>query len=204
VSQMDEVTQQNAALVEEAAAAAESLQEQAQSLVRSVAVFRLAEEVGSVLPALRQAQVMDVDAAISAHRSWRRRLLEYVGGKGEALDPAIVGRDDKCALGCWIYGAGQALQDTAQYGALKHAHAAFHRCAAEVVRKYQHGDSRGARSQIAGEFSDRSDKVVALLEEMKGGARRQIARAAQPIARIASGHRPAALSAPRDDDWEEF
>jgi len=43
VSQMDEVTQQNAALVEEAAAAAESLQEQAQSLVRSVAVFRLAE-----------------------------------------------------------------------------------------------------------------------------------------------------------------
>ncbi|MBY0268104.1 MAG: hypothetical protein K2W84_16930, partial [Burkholderiales bacterium] len=38
---MDEVTQQNAALVEEAAAAAESMQEQAGNLVQTVAQFRL-------------------------------------------------------------------------------------------------------------------------------------------------------------------
>jgi methyl-accepting chemotaxis protein len=36
VTQMDEATQQNAALVEEAAAVAESLQEQAQQLTRAV------------------------------------------------------------------------------------------------------------------------------------------------------------------------
>jgi hypothetical protein len=36
---MDEVTQQNAALVEQAAAAAESLEEQAQNLAQAVAVF---------------------------------------------------------------------------------------------------------------------------------------------------------------------
>lgn len=41
VSQMDEVTQQNASLVEEAAAAAASLQEQAQQLADAVAVFKL-------------------------------------------------------------------------------------------------------------------------------------------------------------------
>ena len=41
VSQMDETTQQNAALVEQAAAAAESLQDQAASLSQSVAVFRV-------------------------------------------------------------------------------------------------------------------------------------------------------------------
>ena len=38
---MDEVTQQNAALVEEAAAAAESLEEQAQKLTQAVAIFKL-------------------------------------------------------------------------------------------------------------------------------------------------------------------
>jgi methyl-accepting chemotaxis protein len=38
---MDRTTQQNAALVEQSAAAAESLREQAQQLVQSVAVFRL-------------------------------------------------------------------------------------------------------------------------------------------------------------------
>ncbi|MEK0076790.1 methyl-accepting chemotaxis protein, partial [Bordetella pertussis] len=41
VSQMDEATQQNAALVEEAAAAAGSLQEQAQRLAEAVSVFRI-------------------------------------------------------------------------------------------------------------------------------------------------------------------
>ena len=41
VSQMDQVTQQNAALVEESAAAAASLTQQAQRLVQAVAVFRL-------------------------------------------------------------------------------------------------------------------------------------------------------------------
>ena len=40
ISQMDQVTQQNAALVEEAAAAAESMQDQAGKLVEAVSVFR--------------------------------------------------------------------------------------------------------------------------------------------------------------------
>jgi methyl-accepting chemotaxis protein len=57
VSQMDEVTQQNAALVEEAAAAAESLEEQAQGLVQAVGMFKLAENGTGNLPgpALRDA-----------------------------------------------------------------------------------------------------------------------------------------------------
>ena len=42
VTQMDQATQQNAALVEEMAAAASSLKSQAQDLVQTVAVFRLA------------------------------------------------------------------------------------------------------------------------------------------------------------------
>ena len=42
INQMDQVTQQNAALVEEAAAAANAMQEQAEQLTQSVQVFRLA------------------------------------------------------------------------------------------------------------------------------------------------------------------
>lgn len=41
VTQMDLNTQQNAALVEESAAAAESLRQQSQALVRAVAAFRV-------------------------------------------------------------------------------------------------------------------------------------------------------------------
>jgi methyl-accepting chemotaxis protein len=41
IGQMDDVTQQNAALVEEAAAAAETLEDQAQSLANTVKYFEL-------------------------------------------------------------------------------------------------------------------------------------------------------------------
>ena len=48
--QMDQVTQQNAALVEESSAAAESLKGQAQQLVQAVAVFKL--KAGETLAAV--------------------------------------------------------------------------------------------------------------------------------------------------------
>ena len=54
ITQMDEVTQQNAALVEEAAAAAESLEEQAQNLAVAVATFKVDERGGT---AVRRAPV---------------------------------------------------------------------------------------------------------------------------------------------------
>jgi len=52
VKQMDEVTQQNAALVEEMAAAASSLKNQANDLVEAVSVFKLAAVNPSQLPGL--------------------------------------------------------------------------------------------------------------------------------------------------------
>jgi hypothetical protein len=51
---MDQVTQQNAALVEQMAAAASSLKSQAQELVQVVATFKLAPGLqGSTLPAAK-------------------------------------------------------------------------------------------------------------------------------------------------------
>ncbi|OOV86807.1 methyl-accepting chemotaxis protein [Oceanospirillum linum] len=47
ITQIDDVTQQNAALVEEAAAAAESTEEQARSLVGSVSLFKLDADAGN-------------------------------------------------------------------------------------------------------------------------------------------------------------
>ena len=52
VTQMDQVTQQNASLVEEAAAAAESLQEQAGKLAKLVSVFTLGGEAQASAPAV--------------------------------------------------------------------------------------------------------------------------------------------------------
>ncbi len=69
ITQMDEMTQQNAALVEQAAAAAESMQEQAEILAQAVAAFKLAGSTphfaGRSAPAKAQAKVQ-TSAAVSA------------------------------------------------------------------------------------------------------------------------------------------
>jgi methyl-accepting chemotaxis protein len=50
---MDQVTQQNAALVEEAAAASTSMREQAQLLAQLVSTFRFEPEAATSRPALK-------------------------------------------------------------------------------------------------------------------------------------------------------
>jgi methyl-accepting chemotaxis protein len=50
IGHMDGVTQQNAALVEQAAAAAESLQDQAAQLEEAVSVFKLGEQQQAIRP----------------------------------------------------------------------------------------------------------------------------------------------------------
>jgi methyl-accepting chemotaxis protein len=67
IAQMDEATQQNAALVEQAAAAAQSMQDQAAALAQAISVFHLQPEdgIGTVLaqPAARAAAVIKPAAA---------------------------------------------------------------------------------------------------------------------------------------------
>jgi methyl-accepting chemotaxis protein-2 (aspartate sensor receptor) len=54
IGEMDQVTQQNAALVEEASAAAQAMQEQADQLARSVRLFKLDQQQETKRPALAQ------------------------------------------------------------------------------------------------------------------------------------------------------
>src|SRR3970282_1076681 len=68
VTQMDGVTQQNAALVEEAAAAAESMQEQAQNLTQPVSAFKLAHGQ----QAQQAAHAMPVAKVVEARVAERR------------------------------------------------------------------------------------------------------------------------------------
>jgi methyl-accepting chemotaxis protein len=78
ITQMDEVTQQNAALVEEAAAAAEALEEQAQNLSVSVGTFKVDGGAGGTAIARRAPAQL----AAPAHKEMAR--------KGTALARAPV------------------------------------------------------------------------------------------------------------------
>ncbi|MBJ7314326.1 methyl-accepting chemotaxis protein [Rugamonas sp. CCM 8940] len=69
VTQMDDMTQQNAALVEQTAAASASLQDQAQSLVAAISVFRLDASEGGGAAAGRPAPQAKAGAAVAAKRT---------------------------------------------------------------------------------------------------------------------------------------
>ena len=67
VTNIDQITQQNAALVEEATAAARSLEDQSESLVRAVAAFKLQSERGSAPKSGRTVQESNADRNPALH-----------------------------------------------------------------------------------------------------------------------------------------
>ncbi|HEX5345399.1 MAG TPA: methyl-accepting chemotaxis protein [Duganella sp.] len=89
VGQMDTVTQQNAALVEEAAAAAASLQEQAARLAEVVSVFRMEEA------AVPRPQAMAVrKTAVAPAAPAQRPALKKPAAKAPAKQVATASSDD--------------------------------------------------------------------------------------------------------------
>ena len=83
INQLDQMTQQNAALVEQSAAAAQSMRDQAQRLSGAVQVFKLGDGNSSMRAvgtarhttiAAPQGNGIDLDKAIQAHAEWRSRL----------------------------------------------------------------------------------------------------------------------------------
>jgi methyl-accepting chemotaxis protein len=89
VTQMDQVTQQNAALVEEMAAAAGSLRGQAQDLVQAVSVFRLSAEAGlSSPPALGAPAAAPSGSPAAAPASAPMPAVAANGGASKPLPSA--------------------------------------------------------------------------------------------------------------------
>lgn len=85
---------------------------------------------------------MDFAAAILAHINWKKRFAEQLES-GEKLDPAAVEKGNLCDLGKWIQTSTE-LAKLGEYQTLKEKHAAFHRAAADIVRR-----SKGVPAQQA-------------------------------------------------------
>ncbi|HEX5755784.1 MAG TPA: methyl-accepting chemotaxis protein [Arenimonas sp.] len=98
VTQMDEVTQQNAALVEEATAAARSMEEQAEQLAEAVAAFRLRQDAEAVAVASGAAPKprAAAESAAAGVRSAPKPMPSRPAAKASVKAPAIA---DAAAVG---------------------------------------------------------------------------------------------------------
>ena len=192
ITQMDQTTQQNAALVEEMAAAGSSLKSQAQDLVQAVAVFKLGARdthqsaVSHIAPArlsgpaahARALPAIDADAsiginfdnAIQAHANWRSKLRTAAMRK-EQMDADTAGRDDCCELGKWLHGVGKSQHDgKPSFVELLSAHREFHQEAGKVARTINQGANDVAEKMLESDtgFSRASNQVTRLIVQLRG------------------------------------
>lgn len=96
ITQMDQVTQQNAALVEESAAAAASLKDQAERLAGAVSVFKVSHQQGQQLISAAQASAKratqpPAKPAVAAKPAAKRPVASGAKGAG---DGQASGKDD--------------------------------------------------------------------------------------------------------------
>lgn len=97
---------------------------------------------------------------IGAHVMWKQRLTAYIAGNStETLDPEVIRLDNRCALGQWIYGDGQALADSPRFEEVRSLHARFHQYASDVVVLHLSGNTAEAEKLLAGDYSRLSEKL---------------------------------------------
>lgn len=173
VNELDRMTQQNAALVEQTAAAASAMKEQALALAHEVGRFKLPagieEEAGQ--PATVVVAEFDFDQAIEAHRQWKIRLRQAISERTR-LDAETICRDDRCPLGQWLHGAGgRRWGSQPRFVALLDKHAEFHSVAGGVARQINSGALAEAERLIGSgsRFAGVSTEVSTLLTQAKRG-----------------------------------
>ena len=88
VTQMDEATQQNAALVEEASAAAESMKEQFSVLTKAVSVFKFTSHDEKVVSTAKKPHHSDLTKLLNRRSTTRKSVNEGKVSIGEtSCDP---------------------------------------------------------------------------------------------------------------------
>ena len=170
VQELDRMTQQNAAMVEQTAAAASAMKEQAHTLADEVARFKIPDEL-ALTEASRPVTDFDFDKAIEAHRQWKVRLRKAISDR-DKLDSDTICRDDQCPLGKWIHGPGGAQWGSRpSFVELMKKHAEFHRTAGSVAKQINGGHYAEAERLIGSgsQFALASNEVATILMRAKRG-----------------------------------
>lgn len=112
---------------------------------------------------------IDFMAAIEAHVRWKVRLENYIDGTStEKLDAEVVGMDNQCPLGKWIYGAGgDKYNANPLFQEIREIHANFHKCSAGIMRQSNAGDKEGAAEALRrGEHFKLSQRIEVKLARL--------------------------------------
>lgn len=214
VQQMDEITQQNAALAGQTSAASESMGDQVREMNGLLGFFRIS---GEETPRGREVcrgverraaerpwsaagtSTFDFSSARSKHLAWKSRLRRFLDGQESmTVDQAVSHRD--CDLGKWLYSDGMSKYGTfAEMQELEKIHAKMHGLIRTIIKNREAGESSIAEQNYE-QVGQHSDRIITLLTAVE----RRVTGAGEPAAPTRRAAAGATVPADSDDEWEEF
>jgi len=221
VSQLDSVNQENAALVEETAAASSSLSEQAIGLSSVVSTFKLSQRTADSSQQ-RSSYNQEISNARSAHLAWKGKIRGFLDGMTSMDESEAVSHHD-CALGKWL--DREARKKYAHLGAMEildREHEKLHHLIRDIVQSKNRGDLEGVE-QLYQQIEPITAEVLLQLDEIdaaasaaaeenrsvtaSSSARPATRPAAKPVmaeARVKPSVQQSSTGASRDSEWAEF
>ncbi|WP_448204451.1 methyl-accepting chemotaxis protein [Azospirillum sp. sgz302134] len=172
VAQMDEMTQKNAALVEESTAAARSLEEQAAQLRQQMAFFALdraaAAGRGGSDDLSRHVQLIE-NTKID-HITFRENVMKAVQGRGDATSDRLADHHG-CRLGKWYDTmTDAAVRSSPVFAKLAEPHARFHEAGKRALAAHEQGDETAATRALE-DLERLSGTVLGLLDQLAADVR---------------------------------
>ena len=216
VTQMDQVTQQNAAMVEQTTASAQSLNQMAEQLAELTRFFTLDENINSINHgnsekstraksdedlSISQSQKQNLLTAIKratgAHGEWKLKLKTAINSGSSEHNSADVAKDNLCEFGKWLYGdeIPQNIKQTADYEKIRNLHQKFHKSASRVLDLALNGhkDEAYKLMEEGGEYHEISNRLISELHIWKSKV--------SGLTPKSDADKSAMLP---DDGWEEF
>jgi len=224
ITQLDTVTQQNAAMVEELAAAARGLNDQVDHITDTMGLFRLktddvtivqrdavklrSESKAGTGEATSTGDSFNIRAAIDAHLDWKRRL-RVAAQQDEQIDEATVCRDDRCPLGQWLHGPGQPrFGHLPKFVDLIEKHARFHLEVGSVAKLVNaHKRNEATRAMEGGTpFSNATQATVLALKALDLDISNLERGKSMPATNAVAPNRlaPTRAAVPDSQEWESF
>ncbi|WP_029406653.1 methyl-accepting chemotaxis protein [Thiomicrorhabdus sp. Milos-T2] len=165
ITQIDTAVQQNAALVEETAATAEELGQMSNLMTSNIDMFTLNPAVATTNLASGDDS-FDFTKARSGHRQWRVKVRAYINDFDVNFDRSTASDGSKCALGSWIYGAGNQYASLSSFNNLERNHADLHSFIGEILQLKDIGDIETANNKMS-ELEAKSTKVIELITALE-------------------------------------
>jgi len=167
VAQMDTMTQQNAALVEETESGSQDLKTQASELLSLVSNFKIDQKVSNRMLKIQTSETaQQFQKMVEAHLAWKGKIRAFVEGLDIGVSYEVATDHTSCILGKWYYGAaGQELMHLPLMQQLGKEHEEMHQGIKKVMDAKSADDLDMVDAGLA-QVDVQSEKVVAILHQL--------------------------------------